>query len=75
VLIICVFVLTILSLFWAVQYRVEDNLPSLTVWVIDFDGQVEPYRTNETIVGPAVTDVAAQIIDSTTDRVGYTIVQ
>lgn len=73
-LIICVFVLTILSLFWAVQYRVEDNLPSLTVWIIDFDGQVEPYRTNETIVGPAVTDVAAQIIDSTTDRVGYTIV-
>lgn len=73
-LIICVFVLSILSLFWAVQYRVEDNLPSLTVWVIDFDGQVEPYRTNETIVGPAVTDVAAQIINSTTDRLGYTIV-
>lgn len=74
VLILCVFVLCILSLYWAVQFRVENNLPSLTVWVVDFDGQVDPYLMNDTIVGPAVTDVAGQIIESTTDRVGYTIV-
>lgn len=73
-LILCVFVLCVLSLFWAVQFHVEGNLPSLRVWVIDFDGKVDPYRTNDTIVGPAVTDAASQIIHSTTDRVGYTIV-
>lgn len=72
--ILCFFVLSVLSLFWAVQFHVEGNLPSLRVWVIDFDGKVDPYRTNDTIVGPAVTDAASQIIHSTTDRVGYTIV-
>lgn len=71
---LCFFVLCVLSLFWAVQFHVEGNLPSLRVWAIDFDGKVDPYRTNDTIVGPAVTDAASQIIHSTTDRVGYTIV-
>ncbi|KAI9933514.1 hypothetical protein ASPWEDRAFT_159940 [Aspergillus wentii DTO 134E9] len=73
VLILCVFILTVLSLFWASQYTAERNMPSLTVWIVDFDGQVDPYRSNDTIVGPTVTEVAGQLIHSTTERVGYTI--
>lgn len=48
-------------------------MSSLKVWVVDMDGQVDPYRNNDTVVGPAVSAVAGQIIESTTDRVGYTI--
>lgn len=48
-------------------------MPSLTVWVVDFDGKVAPYQTADTIVGPAVTDTAGSVITSTTHRLGYTI--
>ncbi|KAA8650173.1 hypothetical protein EYZ11_002110 [Aspergillus tanneri] len=75
ILIMCVFILSILSLFWASQFHVEQNLPSLTVWVVDFDGQVDPYRNQDQdpIVGPAVTDIATSFINSGTTTVGYTI--
>lgn len=74
VLILCAFVFGVLSLFWAIQYHVEENMSSLKVWVVDMDGQVDPFRHGETIVGPAVTDVADQIIQGTTGSVGYTSV-
>ncbi|KDE84614.1 MNNG and nitrosoguanidine resistance protein [Aspergillus oryzae 100-8] len=74
VLTLCVFILCILSLYWAVQFRVEQNLHSLTVWVVDFDGMVDPYRDTKPIVGPAVTDVAENLIQTPeTGRLGYTI--
>lgn len=73
VLILCVFILLVLSLYWAVQFHSESRVPSLTVWVVDFDGKVAPYQTENTVVGPAVTDTAKQIISSTSERVGYTI--
>ncbi|KAH1606675.1 hypothetical protein KXX44_000357 [Aspergillus fumigatus] len=72
---LCVFILSILSLYWAVQFRSEDRLHTLTVWVVDFDNQVDPYR-NESItpiVGPAVTDVANRLIKSEREHVGYEI--
>ncbi|EAW13432.1 SNG1 family protein [Aspergillus clavatus NRRL 1] len=75
VLMLCVFILCILSLYWAVQFRAEDRLPALTVWVVDFDNQVEPYKndTLTAIVGPVVTDVARQAVQSNRKGVGYTI--
>ncbi|KAE8423609.1 hypothetical protein BDV36DRAFT_242938 [Aspergillus pseudocaelatus] len=74
VLTLCVFILCILSLYWAVQFRVEENLHSLTVWVVDFDGMADPYRDTQPIVGPAVTEVAEKLIQtSETGRLGYTI--
>ncbi|KAI2727511.1 hypothetical protein CBS147326_2213 [Penicillium roqueforti] len=72
-LILCVFVYAVLSLFWGVQYGTEDKFPVLKVWVVDFDGQVDPYRSNDTIVGPAVTDAAKRILQSDSLHLGYTI--
>ncbi|CAI7587175.1 unnamed protein product [Penicillium crustosum] len=73
VLILCVFVLTVLSLFWAVQFSVEKKMPALTAWVVDFDGQVEPYRSTEPLVGPIITNTTQNIIESGGIRLGYQI--
>ncbi|KAL3448424.1 hypothetical protein BJX65DRAFT_317581 [Aspergillus insuetus] len=67
VLMLCVFVLVVLSLYWAIQFRVEAKLPNLKVWVVDFDD------SSDAVVGPAVTDFAQSIIDSDTRTVGYVI--
>ncbi|KAF7136768.1 hypothetical protein CNMCM5793_006237 [Aspergillus hiratsukae] len=72
---LCVFILCVLCLFWAVQFRSEDRLRNLTIWVVDFDNQVGPYK-NESItpiVGPAVTDVTNRFIKSHTEHIGYRI--
>ncbi|KAL3474276.1 hypothetical protein BJX99DRAFT_231862 [Aspergillus californicus] len=69
VLMLCVFILCVLSLYWAVQFRVEPNLPALKIWVVDFDDAQDP------LVGPAVTDVANAIANSDTATVGYEIRQ
>ncbi|KAL2849836.1 hypothetical protein BJY01DRAFT_210370 [Aspergillus pseudoustus] len=67
VLMLCVFILCVLSLYWAVQFRVEAELHALKVWVVDFDD------ASDAIVGPAVTDLAQSIIDSDIQSVGYVI--
>ncbi|KAL2832506.1 hypothetical protein BDW59DRAFT_139355 [Aspergillus cavernicola] len=67
VLMLCVFVLCVLSLFWSVQFRVEAKLPALKVWVVDFDD------APDAIVGPAVRNVANNIINSDSETVGYEI--
>ncbi|GES59933.1 MNNG and nitrosoguanidine resistance protein [Aspergillus terreus] len=74
-LMLCVLILAALSLFWASQFRVEKNYPALTIWVVDFDGQVDP-STNQSqtpMVGPAVVETAQHIIDSPDISMGYTI--
>lgn len=76
VLLLSVFIMAILSLYWSILFRVEHNMPSLKFWVVDFDGQVEPYRsqlTNAPLVGPIVTRVAADLIKSPYNQLGYTI--
>lgn len=65
VVILCVFILGILSLFWASRFRVTENLHSLTVWVVDFDS---PESAEEPIVGPAIIDVARSLTGA-----GYTV--
>lgn len=61
-LILMTFILAILSLYWAVLFRVEENLSSLVVWIIDFDGQVEPYKGVTPMVGPHIVQAAEKLI-------------
>ncbi|KAJ5481634.1 hypothetical protein N7475_000446 [Penicillium sp. IBT 31633x] len=70
VLLLCVFVLTILSLFWAVQFNVEKKMSALTVWVVAFDGQVDPYRSADPIVGPMVINTTLELIESSGSSLG-----
>ncbi|KAJ5188900.1 hypothetical protein N7491_005222 [Penicillium cf. griseofulvum] len=71
--ILCAFIFGVLSLFWGSQYHTEANYPTLKVWIVDFDGQVEPYHSNNTIVGPVVTEVTNRILQSDSLHLGYTI--
>lgn len=73
VFILCVFIFGVLSLFWGSQYRTEANYPALKVFVVDFDGTVDPYRTSDPVVGPAVTNATKGIIHSTGLHLGYEI--
>ena len=88
--ILMVFILAVLSLYWAVlfhgmcattivtwdttnRYRhsVEQNLPSLVVHVVDFDGQVAPYRDVTPLVGPMVTQRTEAMLKSPIPHLGY----
>ena len=73
VFILCIFVLGVLSIFWGSQFASESKYRALKVWVVDFDGQIDPYRTNDTLVGPVVTNVTNQFIRSSSLHLGYTI--
>ncbi|KAJ5152704.1 uncharacterized protein N7482_009182 [Penicillium canariense] len=73
VFILCVFVFTVLSLFWGSQYSTESKYSELKVWVVDFDGQTDAYRTSDPIVGPAVTNATQSILASPGLHLGYII--
>ena len=54
-MILSVFILSVLSIYWAVQYRVYQNYNALGVFVVDFDGMA-PYDTSgPPMIGPMVT--------------------
>ncbi|XXG97826.1 hypothetical protein Hte_004140 [Hypoxylon texense] len=76
ILILSTFIVGVLSLYWAVLFHVDKNVRSLTVHVVDFDGQVAPFDYVDTpVVGPLVTSVARQMFESTAQRsLGFTIV-
>lgn len=57
-LILCVFILTILSLYWAVLFHAEQNSKALKIWVVDFDSQVAPYTSTTPLVGPQLVQAA-----------------
>ena len=59
-LILTVFILVVMSLYWAVLYRVENNIKFLTVAVVNFDGQLAPYTSTEPLVGRVVEQAARQ---------------
>jgi len=54
------FILCVLSLYWAVLFKVETNMSALTTIVVDFDGQSAPYQNTQPLVGPAITKAAQQ---------------
>lgn len=55
-------ILGIMSLYWAVLFRVEENMSALVVWVVDFDGQVAPYTGTNAVVGPQIVAAAEALI-------------
>ncbi|KZL73163.1 MNNG and nitrosoguanidine resistance protein [Colletotrichum tofieldiae] len=71
--ILFLFILAILSLYWAVLFRAEANLSSLTVHVVDFDGQISPYESVQPMVGPTVVHTVQQSLDKPGPSLGWTI--
>jgi len=61
-LILFTFILAILSLYWAVLFRVEEIMGALVVWVVNFDGQVAPYQSVTPMVGPQIVQAAEKLI-------------
>lgn len=51
-----------MSLYWAVLFHVEDNLSSLLVFVVDFDGQIAPYTYITPLVGPMMVQTAQSLL-------------
>lgn len=54
------FILCVLSLYWAVLFKVGENMSALTTIVVDFDGQSAPYQNIQPLIGPAITRAAQQ---------------
>ncbi|OXV12096.1 hypothetical protein Egran_00143 [Elaphomyces granulatus] len=73
VLLLSTFMVGTLSLYWGALSNVERNLPTLTVWVVDFDGQAAPYNTTPPFVGPIVIETIVNMSLSKYDRLGWKI--
>jgi hypothetical protein len=73
VLLLCFFVLSILSIYWGSLFKVLDNLKSLTIVVVDFDAQVAPYNTTSAtpLIGPMITQVTEKIAQSHGPHLGF----
>ena len=66
-----VFILGVLSLYWAVFYRIENRLEHLLVYVVDFDG-IAPYDTGITpLVGPTIVRLTEQMVNSRQPTLGF----
>lgn len=63
-LILCVFILVVLSLYWGVLSRTYQNLSSVDVFVVDFDGTQAPYTGVTPLIGPLITQTTEKIISS-----------
>lgn len=66
------FILAVLSIYWGVFFQVERRIKHLLVYVVDFDGQA-PYNTNPPLVGPTITRMTQQMIDSDQPTLGFGI--
>lgn len=63
-----------MSLYWGVLFKVDENLRAIVIHVVDFDGQVAPYNNVQPLVGPAVTKMTEQLLNSPGPSLGYTTV-
>ncbi|KAL8834313.1 MAG: hypothetical protein Q9170_003808 [Blastenia crenularia] len=70
-LILSVFILTVLSMYWAVLFHVEKNTSSLTVFVVDFDGRVPPFTGGTPLVGPMITQTTEMMLSAPEPHLGY----
>jgi hypothetical protein len=68
------FILAILSLYWAVFFKVENRLNHLLVYVVDMDGAA-PYDNtgNAPFVGPTITQLVQQQLSSGKPTLGWGI--
>ncbi|KAI9742721.1 MAG: hypothetical protein M1835_003029, partial [Candelina submexicana] len=47
-------------------------MPSLVIWIVDFDGQIAPYNTGEPpLIGPQVVKAADMMVNSPAPHLGY----
>ncbi len=69
--ILATFILVVLSKYWAVLIHVEQNIASLVVYVVDFDGQIAPYTGITPILGPMVTRITEETLRSPMPHLGY----
>ena len=70
-LILCTFILVVLSLYWGALYHVESNTSSLNVFVVDFDGTQPPYLSVKPIIGPMITKTTQMMLRSPLPHLGY----
>lgn len=70
-LILAIFILAVLSMYWAVLFHVEQNMSSLIVYVVDFDGTVAPYEGVKPLIGPMITQMAEETSRSSMPHLGY----
>ncbi|KAI4228650.1 MAG: hypothetical protein L6R36_001506 [Xanthoria steineri] len=70
-LILSAFILVVLSLYWAVLFNVEQNTSSLTVFVVDFDGKVDPFTATTPLVGPMITQTTEMMLAAPEPHLGY----
>lgn len=71
VLILFIYILLVLSLFNGVFFHIPNNMSSLIVYVVDFDGQVAPYQGGTPLVGPMIVQTTEQIARSDGPHLGY----
>lgn len=69
------FILGVLSIYWAIFFHLPQNVQSLVVWVVDFDG-IAPYDNagHVPVVGPTIVRLAEQLRQQTgppTGTLGY----
>ncbi|KAJ9616111.1 hypothetical protein H2204_014105 [Knufia peltigerae] len=58
IIIIMCFILSVLSLYWAVLFHAGKNLTAITVAVVDFDSAIAPYESTTPLVGPFIERLA-----------------
>ena len=67
------FIMTVLSLYWAVLFRVEENMAALKVAVVSFDGQSAPFAGTKPLVGRAVEQAARQQAEIRKGVIGFEV--
>lgn len=68
-----IFILGVLSIYWASLFHVEQNLSSLVVYVVDMDAQAAPYNASGVtpLVGPIITNLARTMVASGSPTLGW----
>lgn len=70
-LILAIFILGVLSLYWACLFPVEQNLKFLRIYVVDFNSQVESYTEISPLLGPLITRTTEKMSWSPVPHLGY----
>ena len=58
-------------MYWAVLYHVEENVSSLDVFVVDFDGTQPPYQNTVPLIGPMITQTTEIRLQAPKPHLGY----
>lgn len=74
-LILCVSIMAILSIYWGVLFDVKEKLPHATVAVVSFEGTPGPYESYTPLIGPFVRAACQAEMDSRPDHLGFVFVE